>query len=109
MIPTTRSTANIYQPISLRAVFALEGVNQLVSIDQVLIYNEQQRVVRAYGSKDVTLLSSGAYELIVEPGLPSGTYRDAWAVRGVSSSFRSTAQFAFTISDDPSGSKAREP
>jgi hypothetical protein len=108
MTATTRTTANIYQPISLRAVFNHFGVNQRVLIDSILIKDSAGATVRAYGQRDVTFQKDGSYELIVEQGLGAGDYTDLWQVRGATSSFRLTAQFKFTISADPSGAQMRE-
>ena len=107
-LPTSRTTANIYQPISLRAVFNHNGVNQRVLVETVQIVNAQNKTVQAFGPGDVKYLRDGSYELIVDVGLPAGEYRDTWSVRGVSAPFRALSQFRFTISNDPSGSKTRE-
>jgi hypothetical protein len=109
MMPTSRTTANIYQPISLRAVFNHNGVNQRVIIDTVRIVNSQNKTVSAYGPGDVKQLRDGSYEVLVEVGLPAGEYRDTWTVRGFSSVFRARSQFRFNISSDPSNSKMKEP
>tara|TARA_R110000824_G_scaffold292461_1_gene480882 strand:+ start:678 stop:1013 length:336 start_codon:yes stop_codon:yes gene_type:complete len=109
LLATYRSSANIYQPISLRAVFSDLGVNQHVIIDAVLIRDATNKLVRGYGPSDVKRLKDGSYELKVATGLPAGDYKDHWSVHGVASSFRLTTEFSFTINTDSSGNRNREP
>ena len=106
--PTTRTTASIYLPCSLRAVFSHYSVNQTISVESVIVRNSQGKIAHAFTEEDVSAMRDGAYEVILPAGFPEGSYIDTWSVRGVSSPFRIMSSFWFRIRTDQHAVLIRE-
>lgn len=100
MTAATRSTASVFLPTSLQAVFNHNGANQRVEVESVVVRNSEGQTVFVASGSDVYRKPNGAYEVILPSGFPAGKYTDTWSVRGLSSPFRLDTILGFTIRTD---------
>ena len=99
-LPATRSTASTFLPTSLRAVFSHNGSNQTVLVESIIVRDSANRTVHVFQGVDVERRVDGSYEVILPSGFAEGSYTDTWSVRGLSSPFKTTSVFRFTVRTD---------